>query len=118
MQRDFNEFLLHDHVLAVRMGLPGILQTEDFKYGRGLFWPELLQSKKEHPQWEFHCRTLEGAVIEALAIAWSVSLEEVLSVSDFSTDETSFNREIGLGNGKPVIETVDIIRNPKYSKYA
>ena len=118
VQRDFNEFLLHDHVLAVHMGLPGILQTEDFKYGRGLFWPELLQSKKEHPQWEFHCRTLEGAVIEALAIAWSVSLEEVLSVSDFSTDETSFKREIGLGNGKPVIETVDIIRNPKYSKYA
>ncbi len=120
VQRDFNEFLLHDHVLAVDMRIPGILQP-DFKYGieACFFWPKILQSEIGHIfKWNFHRRALKSAVIEALTIAWSASLEEVLSVSvsDFSTDETSFKREIGLGDDKPVMETVAIIRNPKCSK--
>jgi hypothetical protein len=115
LQRDFDELILHENVLAIAMGIPGILQT-DFPNRSGLYWPEISRSEGKFPQWDFHCQTLVGAVVEALAVAWSVSVDEILTVSDFSSDKARFEREIGLGDGRPVIETVDIIRNPRCSK--
>ena len=48
--------------------------------------------KAEHKEWEHIFRTNYGAVIEALALAWGVSLQEVLESSDFSDGEHEVKR--------------------------
>jgi hypothetical protein len=115
LNRDHDTFVLYDHVLAVSVGIPGILQMPyEFRMASYPGWPDRLQYQRTHHWWGFHCQTLAGAVVEALSNAWSVPLEEVLRASNFGTDEKSFEREIGLCDGKPVIKRVDIIRNPNW----
>ena len=112
LNRNHDTFVSYDHVLAVPMGRPSIIRR---LYGFRMAsypWPNRLQYPRTDHWWSFHCQTLAGAVVEALSNAWSVPLEEVLRVSDFSQGEKS-KREIGLGGGKPIMESVDIIRKPK-----
>ncbi len=104
--------LLHDHVLAASMLIANATIEMSYRLGVTTYssWPNLPET---HHLWSSYCQTLAGAVVEAISNAWSVTLEEVLDVSDFSTNKRSFKREIGLCDGKPVIRPVDIIRKPK-----
>ncbi len=101
----YKELKVHKNVLVVAGWSPSLLNSE------GHFrWPTLIN---EWPgEFWFYKRTMEGVVIEVLAKAWSISLSDILSVSKFSGD-ISYEREIGIGDGKSVIKSVDIIKNPK-----
>ncbi len=72
------------------------------------------ESKAEHNHWEFHCGTLQGAILEALAKSWNTSVQRILDVSEFSTDDHDVSAPIGKkGDGSQIIgDSVDIIRNP------
>ena len=60
----------------------------------------------------FRGRTIDGLVMEALATAWGSPLEDVVQVSEFSTDDADFVREVGCIDDSVVSERVDVIRNP------
>lgn len=99
---DFDTLILYDHVLATPVGKPYISKSA---------WPYKLEYQITHGL-QYPYRACIGAIVEALSNAWSVPVEDVLRVSDFSKGEKS-EREIGLGDGKPIMESVDIIRKPK-----
>ena len=104
--RDFDTLILYDHVLATPGGIPFMLRSSQSP------WPYQLECQIKHGLQDPHYRVHIGAIVEALSNAWSVPLEEVLRVSDFSEGGKS-EREIGLGDGKPIMESVGIIRKPK-----
>jgi hypothetical protein len=100
--RDFDTFMLYDHVLATSAGMPIILAPS---------WPYQLKCQIKRGLQDLGYQV--STVVEALSNAWSIPLEEVLCVSDFSKSEKS-EREVGLGDGEPVIARfVTIIRKPK-----
>lgn len=106
------EIELHKNVFAVDTGIPGILQTD--RHDIWVDWPPEDSSEKTWSRdWSFHSQSLQGALMEAIAIAWSIPLHQVLKVSQRSTDKKSIKKEIGLCNGKPVVLSVDVIRRPK-----
>lgn len=105
--QECNEFKLNENVLVVDVGVHGILNS----INSHLRWPISINEYSE--EFWFHKRTLVGLVIEILAKSWSVSLEELLSASDLSNDDINYKREIGIGDGKLVVHTVDVIKNPK-----
>lgn len=106
-KKELGEFSLQPNVLAVKMGQPGILAV---RYDD--FYIDWLGDKDNCLG--FHARTLEGAVIEAIAKAWNKPLEKVVETASFRSDdeEEKVKREIGTANGKPVVVTVDIIKKP------
>lgn len=104
LERDFGKISLKDHVFAVDVGRPGILQArieDDW-----IDWPE----KSER----FHAYTLQGVLEEALSLLWEVSLDSILASSDISTDDKSYCYVIGEAGGKEVeCDHVDILRLPR-----
>jgi hypothetical protein len=95
--------------LVVAGWAPVILSSERF-FG----WPTLIEDWPDG--FWFYKGTLEGVVIQTLAKAWSVLLADLLSASNFSSDNAENIREIGTCFGKPVVCVVDIINNPKNTK--
>jgi len=109
---DVGEIELHKNVFSVDMGITGILQTE--RHDIWIDWPPEDNSENIWSgEWSFHSKSLQGALMEAIAIAWGVPLRHVLEVSQRSTDNKSIKKEIGLCNGKPVVLRVNVIRRHK-----
>lgn len=102
----FKEFKLNDNVIAVAMGIPGILQGSQMDLSD---WPDWI-CDHVHPKMEFHCKTIVGVVIDALSKGWSLPMNVVLENSEFSDDDLKIIREIGEGDGEPVSLTSDVIR--------
>ena len=59
---------------------------------------------------------LMEAVIDALAKGWSVPVESVARIPDQGMDKKDLRREVGTLNGRPIYDTVDIIRAPQEEK--
>jgi hypothetical protein len=111
-RRAVGEIELHKNVFAVDMGITGILQTD--RHDIWVDWPPEDSSEKIWSRdWIFHSRSLQGALMEAIATAWGIPLRQVLKTSQQCTDNKSIKKEIGLCNGKPVVLSVDVIRRPK-----
>lgn len=110
----FKEFKLNDNVIAVSMGIPGILQTHS-AYRLLLDWPDR-GCEAGHHVMKFHCKTLMGVVINALAMAWSSPLDAILDISEFDEDDKELIQEVGLGDGEPVRLESDLIRRPNSKK--
>lgn len=110
-RRTIGDLALHDNVLAIDHGRPGIIEAPSWAM-RGEQWP-----RPESPAQGaelYDQQTLRGAVIGALAQAWSVTPEAVRNASLFADNNTPENqREVGLVNGQPVRMRVYIIRNPQ-----
>jgi hypothetical protein len=107
-RRKHKEFYLNENILAVNVGSVGVIQTGSMNVHSYIRWPQI-----EGGALGFHSETLAGAAIEALAHAWSSTVEEVLKVSILGTDDDTENvREVGIGDGKVIKLDVYIIRNP------
>lgn len=107
-QRRKNDKLkIHKNILVVNFIMPVVLLNQE----TGFFWPLLF---KEHSD-NLHIPALKNIVIETLAKAWSVSLDDLMSVSYLANNIHS-RREIGISNGESIFHEVNIIRNPKSKK--
>jgi hypothetical protein len=95
---------LNRDVLATEMARISIISSDS----EDLWLPR--RRKVEHPYWDFYGPTLVGAVIEALAAAWSASPEDVLRVSVYRPRR---KRRIGNVGGSPLYVIPDwLLRNP------
>lgn len=103
---------LHDNVIVVDMGTPGILQNGTMGFAFRVGWPPRPPSSSRKLRRSVMRQSLEGLVVEALANAWSASVDSVLSASEWSSGDIEIKREIGRSNNTPIIEDVDIVRNP------
>jgi hypothetical protein len=71
-----SSYVLDDNVFITEAsGLPSLLQSRDYD----LEWPSSWHKA-------FYFNTLTGAVVEALSIAWKVSLKDVLSANDLKRE--------------------------------
>lgn len=110
---DRPEINLVPGVIAVGMGWPGIMQGRQVD-DHWILWPNTQAASEWGDWWSFHRFTLVGAVIEALARAWRVSLTDILECSLKSGDDTSYERDVVvLPDGETKQDRVHIIRNPK-----
>jgi hypothetical protein len=68
--------------------------------------------RADHPRWTQYWMSLWGAVIEAIAQAWGVPLQEVLEVSEISSKRS----DGAHGQEVPEVWTtqIDRIRNPRF----
>jgi len=105
----FESFVFNDNVLMVESSRLGIVSYHA-RLGGLNEWPP--SSGPESPLgWDNE--SLVGAVVEALAKAWSLPIKDVVLLSDFSDSSRPMTRRvIGVGNGQPVTETVYVIRKP------
>lgn len=99
---------LHANVLGVSGGWPGILNGGNWgrSYGGGS-WPHDPKQSDD-----LHERSLLGLVIRTLASAWGVAPEAVVAASQFYSEKSKINREIGTVDGRPWHDNVHIIRRP------
>lgn len=108
-ERDNNcKISFFDNVIWVSMGTPGILQTRNIDHY--ISWP-----KHDNPieEW-FHSRSLEGLTTEAFSEIWKKTINEILAISDESSDEKNYEASVGTVDGKQaVIDHLDIIRKNK-----
>ncbi len=72
------------------------------------------QKRADHPRWSQYWMSLWGAVIEAIAKAWGVPLQEVLESSEISSK--SSDGANGAEFPKVWTTKVDRIRNPRGSR--
>ncbi len=97
-----------ENVFWVDVSSPGILQTrniEDY-----ISWPEHDYEKND---W-FQSETLEGLTTEAFAEIWNSDISAILSSSDISSDDKSYEASVGYIEGEDaIIDHLDIIRKPK-----
>lgn len=106
IKEKYNDLRLNENVLVVEMGVPVALTSKT-----SFQWPLLIN---EWPnEFRFDEKTLKGLVIEILAKAWSVSLDDLLLASRFSDDNVKCKREIGTCGEKSLTCRVDVIKNPK-----
>ena len=108
-ERDNNcKISFFDHVVWVSMGTPGILQTRNIDH-----WIEWPESDNPMEEW-FPARSLEGLTTEAFSEIWGKTIDEILAISDESSDEKSYEASVGTVDGKQaVIDHLDIIRKTK-----
>lgn len=106
-QKRNNKLKINKNILVVNFAMPVVLLNPK----TGFFWPLLVKEESANS----HILSLKEVVIETLAKAWSVSLEDLLSVSYLANNIHS-RREIGISNGKSVFHEVNIIRNPRSKK--
>ncbi len=92
---------LAPNVLVVRMHLPAILDARD-----PTLWPS--EEAPAAEPWRAVLPTLAGAVLEALARAWGVGLDEVVR----STGPSRETRVIGSVEGRRVEGFVDVVKKP------
>jgi hypothetical protein len=112
--REAGPIIINKNVFAVDMGMQPIIRTSHF-----IDWPPKDKLKRnDWPiDWEFHSRTLEGELIEAIAAAWKMPLKEILKESEQSTDKKPISRTIGhCTNGKPILLNVTLIKKPRQEK--
>lgn len=102
------EITLNPGVFVTAVGVPGILQN--MLHHPWVDWPPTKRLSNGEP-W-FDGNTLRGLVVEALAEAWSSSLEDVMEASGPSLDGSKTEREIGVADGKIVKERVNVFKNP------
>ncbi len=73
-------------------------------------WPDRVFVRNDN-RWDSISKTLAGAVIEALAKAWSLPLEDVLRFSDLLDTDTNYQRQVGTQDEFPLLTNVYVIRN-------
>jgi hypothetical protein len=108
-ERDKNcKISFFDNVLWVDVGIPGILQTGNFRHETD--WPEIDNLTKER----FRSRTLEGLTTEAFSEVWKITTDAILANSDLSSDEKNYEASVGKVNEEDaIIDHLDIIRRTK-----
>jgi hypothetical protein len=104
--------LLGPNVLVANSVLPGILMS-DYGSRHRVSWPDSGDSSDSGPQDPFISRTLRGLVIEAVAAAWGVPVQDVLNLSQMTTDKRRIVRQIGTLLGTPIKEDVDVLVRPR-----
>lgn len=97
-----SKITLAPNVLVVRMHLPAILDDARDP----TLWPSEEAPRSE--PWRAVLQTLAGAVLEALARAWGVPLDEVVR----STGPSRETRVIGVADGRMVESFVDVVKRP------
>lgn len=108
LERKHGQIQLQDNVFVADCGYPGILQCRP--NDRWIDWP------KNHSD-RFHERTLQGLLEDAFSQVWGVSLNDVISASDISSDKVKYSFIIGSHNGNDIAyEHADIIRLPLTSQ--
>jgi hypothetical protein len=114
LRRDLGEVVLNGNVFAVSVGSRSILGIRSSD--PWIDWPPERESDDGwNSDWSFHSKTLQGVVMESIAMAWGIPLAHVLKASQQSTDSKDIEREIGMCNGNPVVERVDVICRPSAS---
>jgi hypothetical protein len=98
-QRKHRKLTLHPNVLVTSKAFTIPLRSV-YDDAHPVFWPNIEN-------------LLTTVVIKALAKAWSSPLEDVMQISEFTTDKKKVKREIGLADGKLIFDSVDVIKNPK-----
>lgn len=63
-------------------------------------------------QEEWLAKDLTGAILEALALAWSTTTEAILNVSDPLYGKPPAKREVGTLRGQPLLTFARAIRRP------
>ena len=111
-QKEKGKIILNDNVYAVDVGWPGIFQGSG---SYSIYWPEF-KIVHDNENWQFHSNSLVGSIIEALAINWSCSVQEIVEVAEFDDDEKYVKREIGKVDGNLVELNVIIIRKPNVNE--
>lgn len=115
-QRKNGEFRLHDNVLAVDVGRPGILSAR--QGGADWFeWPISTSTDELSGSgfWWFHSSTLKGLVIEAIAEAWNVSVTAMLNevrLNGLVRSNVEGQHVLGIRQGLPVVLRSTVFRRP------
>lgn len=109
LRNRYDKLVLHKNVLTSINHIQFVLKSE-----LSNDWPPL--DNEIDPRFSFYRKTLEGAVIETIAESWSVSLRDLLNVSDLSAGRLLYKKEVGTYEGEPAVDIVDVIRNPKVYK--
>jgi hypothetical protein len=104
----YKNLKLYKNVLDAYSYIPGILQSGSDGY---FSWPGF--TMKHNGEIWFYERTLQGAVMETIAKAWSVSLSDLLLSSVFYDENNQQIKEIGCSDGKQVSRQVNVMINPK-----
>jgi hypothetical protein len=74
---------------------------------------EDFRMRADHPVWRRFCRSLSGAVMEAIALGWGVPLQRVLEMATVSTNEVSHSRPVGRVEDREILgNVVDVVRKP------
>jgi hypothetical protein len=120
LERNKGPVTIHDNVIAVTAGLPGVLQTRQM--GLWVEWPADLASGRRmwtahngvEVNWDhFMNSSLHGLSIETIARAWGTSLEDVVGAMDERSDDVTVKREIGMRHDSPVVLNVmSVLRRP------
>lgn len=98
----------YENVIWVEMCAPGILQTKNF-YSY-ISWPSLEISTSD----DYFLPSLEHTVMQAFSEAWEKNINEIDSISDFSSDEKNFSGIIGTVDKREVqLDHLNIIRKPE-----
>lgn len=99
---------LNKGVFAVEVGYLTLLHSEY----RSLYeWPHQ-EEGESHDTHRFFSRSLEGAVVRAISDAWNISVKQITEISSISTDHETVEREVGILEGKPFTDDVQIVRRP------
>ena len=104
------DFALASNVLVVSTGWNGILQTNTLS---SIDWPEIGPPMyKRADGWRIHDDVAEGAVINAIAKRWAVSIESVAVCAEPSTDTRITIDIVGFLKDIPITDRVDKIKKP------
>lgn len=92
-------FEMNENVFVISKGRKPILGVDVMQYGRWMEWPDDVNSD-EWGEHRFYARSIEGALIRAIANGWGVALGDVLRESRFSSDSKDYSAVIGVRGGK------------------
>jgi hypothetical protein len=101
---------LNGDVLASTLYPRSLMSDDDDMYFEE--WPEVEVGEHSDFYTAYDFTSLKGAIIEALASAWSVDVNEVLKASNYLERKSRFVREVGKYSEKPFLVEVDIIKKP------
>jgi hypothetical protein len=115
---DDNEYAgveLNEGVLVIssthHMGFP--IDMEEFWNDLGDRPIRSIPEEEELGWWQFNCGSVSGSVVAALAMAWSSTVEAVLSVSEMPVEVDLPVRVIGRRASQDVSKQVRIVRKSK-----
>lgn len=97
-----------DNVIWVSMGIPIPLQTRNIYHH--IDWPNLAKSHEEN----FNKKSLESLTTEAFSQVWKKTINDIMKLSDESSDEKNYEAPVGWADSKQaIIDHLDIIRRTK-----
>ncbi len=103
-EREVGPITLEPNAFVTELGVPGILQTGRYETYPHIMWPKLGS--------DFDRKSLYGATLEAIALAWGVTVTDLEKVSPGL--KKSVKAEVGTANGeRVVIDFVYIVRKPE-----